>query len=118
MVLAAGGENLGRDQTDTAELYNPQTGTWRYTAHKMTMPRAAHTATLLPDGRVLLAGGFLPSGDNLNTAEIFDPTTEQFQPVASLNEARRSNPAVALSDGRVMVVGGYNGPLSCFCFSH
>ena len=78
-VLVTGGNfaNLGSSVTNTAELYDPATGTWRYTLHPMNFPRTYHTATLLSDGRVLIAGGATTSSST-NTAEIFDPSNETF----------------------------------------
>src|SRR5689334_15172405 len=52
LVLVTGGESTGRSILNTAELYNPQTRTWRLTRSPMNVARVAHTATLLPDGRV------------------------------------------------------------------
>jgi Kelch motif len=71
-------------------------------------PRAAcacSTATLLPDGRVLVAGG---TGDSEvgATAEIYDPKTGTFSPTGSMTAARISHTATLLADGRVLVAGG------------
>jgi hypothetical protein len=62
----------------TAEIYDPGTGTFTRTGW-MTAARAAHTATLLPDGRILVAGG-RSGAAALATAEIYDPATESFGP--------------------------------------
>jgi WD40 repeat protein len=64
----------GLDFAKPAELYDPRTGTWTKTA-SMSIKRGGHTATLLPDGRVLVAGGW---GDNsvvLGSAELYHPGT-------------------------------------------
>ncbi|HWO00328.1 MAG TPA: kelch repeat-containing protein, partial [Blastocatellia bacterium] len=62
--------------SDTAELYDPQAGTWSRTAG-LNAPRVSYTATLLPDGRVLAAGGkSSSSAAKLNSSEIFEPDTE------------------------------------------
>jgi RHS repeat-associated protein len=111
-VLVTGGTLPNGTQTNTAEIYNPQTGAWRYTGiseqTSMTIPRAQHTAILLQDGRVLIAGGNDGSGE-MNSAEIFDPVTETFAVASSMNEARTVFAAVLLNDGRVLVAGGYLG---------
>jgi len=69
-----------------------------------------HTATPLPDGRVLVVGG---SGsyleDLLASAEVWDPATASFSPAGSLAEARMVHTATPLPDGRVLVVGGGDG---------
>ena len=78
--------------------------------------RALHTATLLPDGRVLVVGGLTirdPEGYvGLASAEVWDPATETFSPTGSLSVARAWHTATALPDGRVLVVGGAARPLA------
>jgi hypothetical protein len=72
----------------------------------MVHPRSSHTATLLPDGRVLIVGGWAREGTPpLAEAEMFDPTTGTFQPAGALQGG-----AILLSDGRVVAVGGGGGP--------
>jgi Galactose oxidase, central domain len=76
--------------------------------------RWGHTATLLPNGRVLitggadLTGGFDTSSNNLASAELYDPASGTFTPTASLAAARASHTATRLSDGRVLITGGYD----------
>jgi hypothetical protein len=71
--------------------------------------RAAHTATTLSSGRVLIIGGMAAGGAALATVELFDPTTNTIQPFGSLAEPRAGHTATLLSDGRVLIAGGYNG---------
>jgi hypothetical protein len=80
-------------------------------AARMTTGRAAHTATLLPDGRVLIAGGFRQEGTAeiaIASAELFDPTTDSFEPTRDMVEAHVGHTATLLPDGRVLIVGGFN----------
>src|SRR5690242_3552049 len=75
----------------------------------MTTARSAHTATLLLDDRVLITGGYLIEANRytvLNTAEIYDPTTETFVPTGSMSNARSGHTATRLPDGRVLIAGG------------
>jgi hypothetical protein len=68
-----------------------------------------HTATRLPDGRVLVVGGWTrTSGGEVihSSAELWDPATGSFAPAGSLAEARARHTATLLADGRVLVVGG------------
>jgi hypothetical protein len=77
-VLVTGGDRLG-----TAELYDPATGTFSLTG-SMAVPRYGHTATLLGDGTVLIAGGASRPGlleAGLASAELFDPGAGAFRPV-------------------------------------
>jgi hypothetical protein len=82
-------------------------GTFALTS-SMSTARAAHTATLLADGQVLVAGGVQGSGHNpgLQSAEIYNPLLGQFSPTGSLNQGRSSAGAVLLGNGQVLVIGG------------
>ena len=73
----------------------------------MGTARAAHTATLLKNGQVLVCGGF--SGSTLSGAEIYDPGSKTFKPVGNMAVPRAGHSATLLPDGRVLVAGGYNG---------
>lgn len=75
----------------------------------MTTQRAAHTATLLPGGKVLVAGGFAGGGSSLASAEVFDPATNTFAPAGNMNAARAAHTATLLPNGKVLIAGGYNG---------
>jgi len=80
-------------------------------ALKMNIERAAHTATLLPDGKVLISGGFREEGTSeiaIASAEIFDPATNSFTPTGDMNEPRDGHTATLLPNGQVLIVGGWN----------
>ena len=75
----------------------------------MGAARAGATATLLPDGRVLVAGGTSDGKASLGSAELYDPRSETFSATGSMVTPRVSATAVLLADGRVLVAGGNRG---------
>jgi len=105
-VLVTGGFTPQSNADSSAEIFDPSTGTWRYTLGQMTMGRAGHFAVKLRDGWVLVGGGYGQSGSRLTSVEIFDPVTEQFQSRASMNTPHQGPAAVLLNDGRVIVISG------------
>lgn len=110
-VLVAGGKNpwAAGFRLDHAELYNPATGTWSATA-RLLVARFGHTATLLNNGKVLVAGGATNDfGDSsLATAEseLYDPTTGTWTRTGDMNVGRVFHQTILLPDGRVLVSGG------------
>jgi hypothetical protein len=110
-VLVVGGlnHNGGGVEWASAELYDPVSGTWTATG-SMGEARYGHTATLLHDGRVLVAGGLNTSFGGINgplaTAELYDSSSASWNPTANLVEARGGATATTLSDGTVLVAGG------------
>jgi hypothetical protein len=108
-VLFAGGDpatwDFGGRYIATAELYDPSTGVFIATGTLATA-RNMHTATLLLDGRVLIAGGSDTVAHSIDSAEIFDPTTGTFGPTGSMTVARAFHTATLLADGRVLIAGG------------
>jgi hypothetical protein len=112
-VLLAGGKiiNQGGAPTAAAELYDPSSGTFSF-AGLMTTPRYNHTATLLQDGYVLIAGGSASgvTGNPLASAELYDPVSKTFSSINDMNTAHADHTATLLADGHVLIAGGSNRP--------
>jgi len=103
MVLVVGGGP--GSASASAELYDPASGTWTPTG-SLNTGREEHTATLLPNGMVLVAGGFGVGVGILASAELYDPTSGTWMSTGSLNTARRFHTATLLPNEMVLVAGG------------
>jgi N-acetylneuraminic acid mutarotase len=84
-------------------------GTWSKVA-SLIQGRTKHTATLLRNGNVLIAGGTDARGKALASVEIYDPRTNGVMPVASMGTARLDHTATLLPNGNVLVTGGLDAP--------
>ncbi|MDC3983853.1 Kelch repeat-containing protein [Polyangium jinanense] len=106
-VLITGGATTGNWDLPTAvvDIYDVATNTITAAA-PMTVPRNYHTATVLSDGRVLVAGGLTTNGVSLQSCEIYDPTMNTWSSAAAMNVRHRRHAADILSNGQVVVVGG------------
>jgi hypothetical protein len=83
------------------------TGTLKAT-RGMSVARSCHTSTLLPSGKVLVAGGMLREPVFTASAELYDPTTDTFSPTGSMLTARACHSVTLLPNGKVLVAGGSN----------
>src|SRR5882724_9558163 len=86
---------------------DPASGTWTFTG-SLNTARYPHTATLLPNGMVLVAGGFDTSLNALDSAELYDPASGTWTVTGSLNIGRTYHTATLLPNGMVLVAGGFD----------
>ena len=122
-MLVAGGQSAdsaGANLTtyNTSEIYDPVANSWSATTGAMAVARSSHTATLMPDGKVLVTGGDTYSGPISSsgttpvsptaTAELYDPTTKGWTSVSNMSALRVQHTATLLKDGRVLIAGGQN----------
>jgi len=118
-VLVAGGDSStvppGFAQPATAEVYDLASDSWSQTG-VMTAPRIWHTATVLANGKILVAAGELytqiPLITALSSTEIYDSATNTWSAAGNMNFARYHHTATTWSNGRVFVLGGYLGVAS------
>lgn len=121
-VLVAGGyngfiENVGGHHTSLAvtELFDPTTGAWTVAA-PMQVARSGQTATLLPNGQVLVVGGWEMPGcctKGVRTAELYDPATNAWTATPPPPELQEADTATLLQSGDVLVTGSF-GPYDDF----
>jgi hypothetical protein len=115
-VLITGGlselDTIESAPVASAEVYDPATGTFTATG-SMTVARQLHTATLLPSGKVLIAGGddesdpATNSEGTLGSAELYDSAAGTFRPTGNMTAAREAHTATLLSNGVVLIAGGF-----------
>src|SRR5579863_2924900 len=112
-VLLTGGWNGSGSILNTAEVYEalpPSAQTFTALSATMTTAREGHRATLLPNGQVLVTGGFNNGSSALNTAELYDPVANTFTALtATMTSARQFHMAALLPNGQVLLTGGTDG---------
>ena len=108
LVLATG-SNKGSRET-LAELYDPATGTWQLTG-RLAQNRSLgqYTATLMPNGHVLVAGGADQFGNTLRSIELYDPAAGVWNPMPSLVVPRDYHTATLLANDKVLFAAGFEG---------
>jgi N-acetylneuraminic acid mutarotase len=111
-VLAVGGctsQNVNGciTLTGAAEIYDPVTGKWTPTG-SLRVGRSALTATLMPNGKVLVAGGINAAGDPIASAEVYNPATGSWASTGAMHAARDEHTALLLPSGKILVAGGEN----------
>lgn len=107
-ILVTGGadRDVAAVFLDSCEIYDPATSSWTLTS-PMAVRRQMHTATLLPNGKVLVAGGENPSATA--SCELYDPVSGTWSTAAAMAGARSMHAAILLPGGKVLAAGGWNG---------
>lgn len=110
IVAGSNGPPDGERFQASAEIYEPREGRWRVLEGELAVARDTHFAVTLDDGRVLVGGGEGPWNVTSRVSELFDPATETFVAAGNMNTPRRFPSVTKLSDGRVLVAGGWDVP--------
>jgi hypothetical protein len=119
VLIAGGATTLSGDTTNSADIYDPASNSFTPATFPMDHQRAAHTATLFTSGpmagKVLIAGGVGGSSFFFkdSSAELYDPTSQQFVLLSSfMNEPRSMHTATLLDNGDVLFAGGFSGTVA------
>jgi hypothetical protein len=118
----AASNSTGTTKGDIASVTTgtaPGPGEWTTTG-SMVVPRSSHTATLLPNGKVLVAGGYAPIIIYLSSVELYGSTTGTWVDTGSMGTARVGHTATLLQNGKVLVAGGKDYGICSYggCFPH
>jgi hypothetical protein len=109
LLAASGFLSQSNPKPVDATANNPMPSGSLGPASPMLEPRSGHTATLLPDGKVLIVGGMRRNQDFYRSSELYDPVTGKFQAAGDMAIARVGHAAVLLHSGKVLIVGGWVG---------
>ena len=110
-VLVVGGfiDKDGTQIATGAEIYDPNTGKFAPAPSSPNVPRADHTATLLANGQVLIAGGLTGVQQTTSSVELYDPVKQTFTLAGAMDAPRYNHTATLLDDGRVFIADGVSG---------
>jgi hypothetical protein len=106
VLIAGGADDTGIRKA--ADTFDPSTGSFTATGN-MSTAHALQTATLLPDGSVLIAGSYVFGGGVRSNTEVYDPVAGSFHSPVDMTAARIEHTATLLNDGRVLMAGGNIG---------
>ncbi len=107
VLIAGGGGGPGVGPLSSTELYDPASNTFAASTPSMNTARILATATLLRNGKVLIAGGEDSVGNPFSSTELYDPASNTFAAsTPSMNTARYQATATLLSNGQVLIAGG------------
>jgi len=110
VLIAGGADAVAGSPLTSSELYDPVAQTWTATTGSLNTARYKHSATLLTNGQVLVAGGGTDSsGDVTGTTELYDPVADSWSTSTSLVDNAEYHTATLLANGEILVAGGYNG---------
>lgn len=113
-VLVCGGTPTLAFENSGCATYNPTANSWTAVGSLLFAVRN-HTAVLLPNGKVLISGGYNMNspvgGAQTNWSELYDPVTQAWAPTITLTTARSSHMAMLLNNGKVLISGGSFGIL-------
>jgi hypothetical protein len=102
-VLVVGGMADGGGSLAAVELFDPAHNSAQEIG-SLAAARSGHTATLLPDGRVIVAGGY--DGEYLASMEGLDPSSDRWRSAGTLTEGRSGHTATVLPNGKILFIGG------------
>jgi hypothetical protein len=106
-LMVCGGYGQEGNVLATIELLRPNASQWEISQTSLLEPRAHHTATLLPDGRVLIVGGLNALDNASDLMEVYVPKLDTILDSANINVGRWNHTTTVLRDGRVLIVGGF-----------